>query len=323
MSKRIAISSMWQAPMQEELLAKIRAVAPDYELLDISPQAQPTDAQLAECEILFGSAQSQVRQKMTNLKWIHTQSAGVDGILNPTNNLPEHILLTNSSGAYGISIGEHMLMVTLMLLRNAAAYVLLQQDRGWQRIGVAENLYNCRVAVIGLGDIGGRYAYLCHSMGASVCGVVRTPRAEKPPYVSELFTTVDIGKAVHDADIVALALPGTVDTYGILSRELFAKMKKGALIVNVGRGNAIDQGALIEFLQNRHLGGAALDVTTPEPLPPDNPLWDIPNVIITPHISNGGRYNTTGLIVEKFVRYLGDYIAGRPFERVVDRDAGY
>jgi len=210
-----------------------------------------------------------------------------------------------------------------MLLRNAAAYVALQKERGWQRLGLAENMYNCRVTVIGMGDIGGRYAYLCHAMGASVCGVVRSPRADKPEYVDELFTTDGIDEAIQNADIVALALPGTGETSGILSRERFALMKKGTLVVNVGRGSAIDQDALVEFLQNGHLGGAALDVTTPEPLPAGHPLWDIPNVVITPHISNGGRGNTTGFIVEKFVRYLKDYQEGRPFARVVDRKAGY
>jgi len=319
MSKKIAISGMW--PLPEELLAKIRAAAPGYELLEIP--AQPTDAQLAECEILFGSVSQQIMQKMSNLKWVHTQTAGVDGLLKQENTLPESILLTNSSGAYGVSIGEHMLLVTLMLLRNAAAYVMQQKEHGWQRLGLAGNMYNCRVAVIGMGDIGGRYAYLCHTMGASVCGVVRNSRAEKPPYIDELFTTGGIDEAIQDADIVALALPGTNETAGILSHQRFAKMKKSALVVNVGRGSAIDQDALVEFLQNGHLGGAALDVTTPEPLPAGHPLWDIPNVVITPHISNGGRGNTTGFIVEKFVRYLKDYQEGRPFARVVDRKAGY
>ena len=138
-----------------------------------------------------------------------------------------------------------------------------------------------------------------------------------------LFTTNHIDEAIKDADIVALALPGTGETTGILSRKRLSGMKEGAIIVNIGRGSAIDQDALIELLQNGHIGGAALDVTTPEPLPPNNPLWDIPNVLITPHISHGGRDNVSGLIIDKFIRYLDDYVNGRPFQRVIDRNTGY
>jgi len=237
--------------------------------------------------------------------------------------LSKDILLTNSSGAYGISIAEYMLTTTLMLLRNASGYLTQQRQHVWKSLGAARNLHNCNVTVVGMGDIGGRYAQLCHAMGAQVSGVVRTMRAEKPQYIDKLYTTCQLGEALQNADIVALALPGTGETTGILSRKHLESMKKGALVINIGRGSAIDQDALIELLQNEHIGGAALDVTTPEPLPPESPLWDMPNVIITPHISHGGSDNTSALIVEKFVRYLKDYVSGRPFERVVNRVLGY
>ena len=318
-NKKIAISSFW--PLPPEVLAKIQAAAPEYELLDLS--TKPTGGQLLDCEILFGNAHAEIVRKMPNLKWVHAQTAGVEGYVSPEMGLSENILLTNSSGAYGISIAEYMLTVTLMLLRNASGYIAQQKEHVWKALGRAHNLYGCNVTVIGMGDIGGRYAYLCHAMGATVSGVVRSQRAGKPEYISKLFTTGQVDEAIQDADIVALALPGTGETAGILSRQRLANMKKGALIVNVGRGSAIDQDALIELLASGHLGGAGLDVTTPEPLPRDNPLWDMPNVIITPHTSHGGRDNTSELVVGKFVRYLKDYLAGRPFERVVDRKAGY
>ncbi|MCL2527627.1 MAG: D-2-hydroxyacid dehydrogenase [Defluviitaleaceae bacterium] len=320
MKKIIAISSFW--PLPEELLAKISAAAPDYELLDLS--TNPTDEQLAECEILFGNAKADIISKMPNLKWVHAQTAGVESFLNPANPLPKDIALTNSSGAYGIAIGEHMLNFTMMLLRNSAGYLSQQRQHIWRGItATARNLYNRNVTVIGLGDIGGRYAMLCHALGANVSGVVRTPRSSKPEYINTLYTTDQIEDAIKDADIVALALPGTGETAGILSRQRLAAMKKGVIIVNIGRGSAIDQAALVELLQSGHIGGAGLDVTTPEPLPQDSPLWDMENVIITPHVSHGGRDNTSGLVVDKFVRYLKDYLAGRGFERVIDRKAGY
>ena len=316
---KIAISS--PGVFSHEFKAKISKIAPDYELLDLT--TQPTDALLAECEILFGNVQKQVVQKMTNLKWVHAQTAGVDIYIGSEPKLPESIQLTNSTGAFGVSIGEHMLTVTLMLLRNAGGYLTQQKEHIWKWLDTSFNIYRRRITVVGMGDIGGRYAYLCNSMGATVNGVVRNLRAEKPSYVSELFIAENIDDAIQNADVVALALPGTGETTGILSRQRLANMKKGAFVVNVGRGSAIDQEALIELLQNGHLGGAALDVTIPEPLPQDNPLWDMPNVIITPHVSHGGRDNTAEFIAGKFLRYLEDYIAGRPFERIVDRVAGY
>ena len=314
--RKLAISSFW--PLQAELTAKIAATAPGYDLLDLS--TNPTDEQLAECEILFGNVKADIISKMPNLKWVHSQTAGVEIYLDPP--LPSDIMLTNSSGAYGITIAEHMLLFTLMLLRNSGVSFSQQCEHVWKSY-TSRNLYNLKVTVVGLGDIGGRYAMLCHTMGAAVNGVVRSPRSNKPQYVDNLFTSGQLDEAIRDADIVALALPGTGETAGILSRERLEGMKKGALIINVGRGSAIDQDALIELLQSRHIGGAALDVTSPEPLPPTSPLWDMPNVIITPHVSNGGHDNITKFVIDVFVRNLTDYLNGRPFGRTVDRSAGY
>ena len=317
--KKIAITSYW--PLPAELLAKISVAAPQYELLDLA--ASPTDKQLADCEILFGNAGATTVRRMPNVKWIHAQTAGVESYLDPNMGLSDEVLLTNSSGAYGIPIAEHMLTFSLMLLRNAGTYLSQQREHIWRNAGTVRCMRNCQVTVVGLGDIGGRYAYLCNAMGAMVNGVVRSPRVNIPSYVEKLYTVEHLDEAIQHADIVALALPGTSETTGLLSRERLLNMKKGALVINIGRGSAIDQNALIELLQSGHIGGAALDVTTPEPLPAENPLWDMSNVIITPHISHGGRENTSDFVVDKFVRYLKDYINGRAFERVVDRGAGY
>jgi len=319
--KKITLVNLW--PLPEVLKEKIRAaVAGKYEVIDIYDN--PSDEQLAGCEIVFGNAKPDIIAKMPVLKWVHAQTAGVDIYLGSTPRLSNDILLTNSTGAYGVPIAEHMLTYTLMLLRHSHEYIAQQQEKKWGFIGkTGPTLYGRRVTVVGMGDIGGRYAELCHAMGANVCGVVRSPRTQAPLYVDRLYTTAQIDEALQDADIVALALPGTGETVGILSHERLCNMKKGALIVNVGRGTAIDQDALIKQLQNGHLGGAALDVTTPEPLPQDSPLWELPNVLITPHVSHGGRDNTNEVIVDKFLRYFNDYIAGREFERLVNRDIGY
>ena len=155
-------------------------------------------------------------------------------------------------------------------------------------------------------------------------GVVRTSRAEKPDYVETLFTVNELDEAITGADVVALCLPGTDETTHIIDKTRMMRMKTGAFILNIGRGSAIEQEALIELLENGYLGGAGLDVTTPEPLPADSKLWNMSNVILTPHISGGESMEyTLDLIVDKFARYLQDYAAGQPFTRIVDKALGY
>ena len=133
-----------------------------------------------------------------------------------------------------------------------------------------------------------------------------------------------LDEAIAGADAVALCLPGTDETAHIIDKPRMMRMKPGVFILNIGRGSAIEQEALIELLENGHLGGAGLDVTTPEPLPINSKLWDMPNVILTPHVSGGASMeHTLDLIVSKFARYLRDYAAGQPFTRVVDKVLGY
>jgi len=303
-------------------LARIRDAAGSagFELVDLSASRDAA----AECEIIFGWADAELISAAKRLRWLHTQSAGVDQYLRPEFNLPRDVILTNSSGAYGVGISEHLLTVTLMLLRRMGEYGRLQYESRWQDLGGVRALCQCLVTVVGLGDIGGSYARRVHALGARVRGVVRSARAEKPQYAEELFTVDKIDEALGGADIVALCLPGTDETKGLFSGARLRRLKRGALILNIGRGSAIDQDALIELLQCGRLGGAGLDVTTPEPLPADSKLWGMPNVILTPHVSGGASLELTqDLIADKFVRYLGDYIAGRAFERTVDRDAGY
>jgi len=183
--KKIAVSSFW--PLPSEFAAKIAAVAPAHDLLDLS--VNPSDKELAQCEIIFGNVKADIIKKMPKLKWVHAQTAGVDMYLNPKAALSKDIILTNSSGAYGISIAEHMLNFTLQLLRNSAGYLSQQREHIWKSLGTARNIYDCNVTVIGMGDIGGRYAQLCHFMGAKVRGVVRSTRSSPPQYVEKLFTT--------------------------------------------------------------------------------------------------------------------------------------
>jgi len=315
--KKLAVTF---AALTDERLEKIKNTAVGYEVIEMNSD----DSRITECEIIFGGIKPALLKEATNLKWIHTQFAGVDSLLNPEVNFPEDVILTHSSGTYGIAISEYLLTLTLMLMRRNLEYAKLQFQNTWKPLGTVKCIYGSKVCVVGLGDIGENYAKRCKHLGATVTGVVRTPRKTLPDSVDKLYTINQLDEAIADADVVALCLPGTNETVGLFNEARFNKMKPGALILNIGRGSAIDTPALIATLESGQIGGAGLDVTDPEPLPADSTLWQMDNVIITPHVS--GNYSlelTNDLIVDKFTRYLQDYLAGREFERIVDKQLGY
>lgn len=315
--KKLAVTF---SPLTNERLEKIKNAAVGYEVIPM----KSGDPRNTECEIIFGAISPRLLPEAAHLKWLHTQSAGVDYLLKPEINFPKEVILTHSSGTYGIAISEYLLTVTLMLLRRNLEYAKLQFDHTWQPLGVVKCIYGSHICVVGLGDIGQNYAKRCQALGATVSGVVRTPRKVLPDGVDELYTINQLDDAIATADVVALCLPGTSETAGLFNATRLNKMKQGALLLNIGRGTAVDTEALIHALKSGQLGGAGLDVTDPEPLPSDSTLWQMDNVIITPHISGNQTLELTNdLIVDKFVKYLQDYILGRPFERVVDQVLGY
>ena len=301
-------------------LEKIESVAPEYEVVQLDPK----DESIPQCEIVFGWMSLEMIHQSTALKWLHTSFSGVDSLLKPESNFPKDVVLTNSAGTYGIAISEYLITTTLMLMRKNMAYAKLQFQNTWQPLGTMKAIYGSHICVVGLGDIGENYAQRCGALGAKVSGVVRQVRTTKPDAVDQLYTIDQLDEAIQDADVVALCLPSTSETIGLFDEARLNQMKPGAIILNVGRGTAIDTESLIAALESGHIGGAGLDVTEPEPLPADSPLWQMDNVVITPHISaNQSEALTSQLIVDKFVRYLQDYVAGRRFERVVDKEAGY
>ncbi|MBR3125825.1 MAG: D-2-hydroxyacid dehydrogenase, partial [Mogibacterium sp.] len=176
---------------------------------------------------------------------------------------------------------------------------------------------------IGMGDIGTAFAKQMRALGAYVIGVRRS-RKPMPAVFSEQFTIDQLDEVLPRADVVAMVIPGSDATRKIMNTERFALMKDGSYLINVGRGISVDTDALIDALRSGKLAGAALDVTDPEPLPKDNALWDMDNVIITPHAA--GNYLLEGTlerVVEILTENLGNYLNGRPLRNIVDRELGY
>jgi phosphoglycerate dehydrogenase-like enzyme len=265
------------------------------------------DDVLADVNVAFFSI-----MKSTNVKWLHTFSAGVDSPFF-IQLMENGVRLSNSSGATASPIAQTAILYMLALSRNARAWFRHQDKREWQRHSFDE-LDGSRLAVIGLGPIGLEIARLGVALNMEVEGIRRTPQGNEP---CPTYGFDALNEVLGRADWVACALPLTPDTKDLFDDERFAAFKAGARFINVGRGELVSEPALIAALQSGHLAGAGLDVFATEPLPEDSPLWNFDNVIVTPHSS--GASSTSGLRAEKiFVENLRRYINGEPLRNEVN-----
>lgn len=318
---RIAIGDV---PFSQEQIAELERIAraAGCEVQRLSPDAPLSPEALRGFEVLLGFFPGNVLKGLEGLRWMQTPTAGIDfvsGALDPASG----VVVTNSSGAYGVAIAEYLMMGVLMLYRQMPAYMNNQRAHAWREEGPSRTIAGALVTVLGLGDLGRSFALRMRSMGAVVRGVRRSA-GEKPDFVDALYPVSALADAVDGADIVAICLPGTQETHGLVSEAVLSRMKQDALLLNAGRGAIIDEPALIRALQTKKLGGAVLDVMQVEPLPPDSPLWDMDNVILTPHIS--GRTEDPAcarIIYEIFLGNLERFLSGRPLTHVVDLARGY
>lgn len=273
-------------------------------------------------QVILGNVPATMLHGSPALEWLQTNSAGVEAYIRP-GVLAGDTLLTNATGAYGLAIAEHMLGMLLELFKKLELYRDAQKSGAWQSQGAVKAVYGSTVLVLGMGDIGGEFAARCKALGAKVIGVRRSPRP-CPEYADEVHLLEDLDSLLPQADVVAVTLPGTDATRGLMSRERLAKMKEGAVLLNVGRGFIVDTEALCDALERGHLSGAGVDVTDPEPLPPTHRLWNIPTAVVTPHIS--GFYHlreTHERIVGIFLENLRHFQAGEPLRNLVDFATGY
>ena len=292
----------------------------EFRFTEDRDSAQKEDALWAD--IILGQVKPEWLAECSRLKWLQTGSAGVEHFLKP-GTLPQSVILTNSTGAYGLAIAECMLGMLLSIQKKLALYRDEQNRHKWKPLGSVTSIYGSTVLVLGMGDIGGEFAMRCKAMGAHVIGV-RRQNADKPEYADELYLTEELDKLLPRADVVAVTMPGTKETRGMISRQRIQAMKDGAILLNVGRGYIVDTDALCDALESGKLMGAGLDVTDPEPLPENHPLWAMPDAVITPHVS--GNYSleeTYNRIMKIFIENLGRYYRGEELMNIVDREAGY
>lgn len=309
-------------PLNERQKEKLREAAPGHTFL-FRGQAAATAEELRDADIILGNLQSPDRLKLCeNLKWIQLNNAGTEGYCEP-GVLPEGALLANATGAYGLAISEHMIGCLFELRKKLSLYYRNQLSHEWKSEGFVDVVEGSRVLIVGFGDIGSSFGKKMAALGCHVAGI-RRRAAEKPDWLEELCGMEELDRLLVWADVVALCLPGNAFTWHTLNRERIALLKRNAVVINVGRGSAIDIDALCEALYAGRIAGVALDVTDPEPLPASHPLWDAPNTVLTPHISGGFALpETLERIVELFARNLRRCLNGEPLENLVDLTTGY
>lgn len=278
---------------------------------------------IGDYEVIFGHPAPDMLRQAARLRWLCSDHAGVERYLDERLWPRPDCLLSNGSGAYGPTISEHILMVLLMLLRRMPEYEEDLSRRQWTYHAPIRSIIGSHIVVLGTGDIGSNTARRLKALGASVTGVCRSGKSGEPAF-DRVLPTAELDSVLPTADALVMALPSTPETVGILSRERISLLPEHAYVVNVGRGSAIDQQALGDALRAGKLAGAALDVMTPEPLPTDDPLWDCPNIIITPHVSGNMSLGLTcDIDVDMFCADLERYAAGKPLYNLVDRIRGY
>lgn len=307
-------------------LTELQALAPNMtflvglspaEALAHAPEIDAADAHTLDADLLAAAP---------NLRWVQSWSAGVDSYLKIAGLRDnDRIVMTNMQGVHGPAIAEHVLATLLSLTRRLPQLAAAQRAGTWDWAASdgATTLAGRTMFVVGMGGIGSQVASRAHAFEMRVLATVRHPaRHKKPGYVAELGGAADLDRFLAQAEVVVVTLPLTVETRGLFDSSKFALMPSGSWFVNIGRGPIVDTAALVSALQTGHLAGACLDVTDPEPLPGDSPLWQMDNVIVTPHVAS--RAALTGarrwaIIKENMRRFA----AGEELINVVDKKIGY
>jgi phosphoglycerate dehydrogenase-like enzyme len=323
MSRNICI---YQDFLTDDHKAQIKTTAtetgfvPHFFTLD---QFEEAKACLQTCEVLYAHDPELLRSAPATLKWYCCSFAGVDPYCkDPSIFANPDCLLTNSN-VYGVTIAEHVVMVTLMLLRRMPEYEEVVRGRGWANQLPIRSIRSNEFTILGVGNIGVNVAERLRGMGAAK--IVGLSRSGKPnPAFDAVYPISQLDEILPDTKILVMALPGTAETTHILNRERIARLAPDAYVINVGRGTAVEQEPLMEALNSGKLSGAALDVMDPEPLPQDHPLWTTKNLIITPHVSGNMTLGyTCDQNVASFCADLRNYAAGKPLNALVDRKRGY
>jgi phosphoglycerate dehydrogenase-like enzyme len=261
-------------------------------------------------------------ERSPKLKWVQFISAGVESV-REASTLGSDVLVTNASGCHAIPIAEHVLGFMLMLAKQTRRYLASQQAKNWDRF-FPEELGGKTMGIVGLGSIGREVARIAKALRMKVLATRRstTKRESGVEGVDDIYPASELTLMFPECDYVVVSVPLTPETTKMIGERELRAMKPSAYFINIARGKVVDQPILIKALKEGWIAGAAIDVTDPEPLPPESELWDVPNLIITAHIA-GGTYGTGYRAVQLFRDNLKRYLAGEKLVNIIDRARGY
>ena len=335
--KPIRESAYWQKPRRIVVVmeARQRESRPDavewlqqvagYAEFVVAPSRKAAASLLDGADVLLGYCTHETLDNGKDLRYILNYSAGVDRCMSSPLIRERDLLVTNMQRIYGPGIAEHAIGMMYTLTRKLHVFHDRQREQKWDRSAVKRTqlweVQGRTMLVVGLGGIGTQIARRANALGMRVIATRNSSR-QGPDFVDYVGLSHELAELAGQADVVVNATPLTAATTGLFDRKIFAKMKPGAYFINVGRGKSVVTGDLIEALNAGHLGGAALDVQDPEPLPPGHPLWNARNIIITPHISAGSeaQMERFWLVVRENLRR---YTHGERMLNVVDIKRGY
>jgi phosphoglycerate dehydrogenase-like enzyme len=283
---------------------------------------------IADADIVFGwnyfSDPGMLRQALPHarsLSWIQTAGVGIERLLFPEL-VESDIILTNGAGVYESTLAEYAVMLMLLFAKDVVTTIDDQRAHRWRFRGPKnDTLLGRTLLVVGAGGIGraiGRYG---RALGMRSIGVARTARSGEPDFEA-IHSLAELPRLIPSTDYLVLIVPLTAETRGMIGADVLREMKPTAHLINLGRGELVDEAALLAALRDREIAGAALDVFSKEPLPGDSPLWDTEHVVVSPHIA-GDTSNTPERFVEIFLDNLDRWIHGRALMNVVDKELGW
>jgi phosphoglycerate dehydrogenase-like enzyme len=314
---RLPMRLLTRHGLPKETIQRIAAISAQ---ITVAPRARDEQwsNELPQADAVFGSLSGDEVAAAKNLRWVQYNAAGVEHVLSPQL-VASDVQLTNARGCHAAQIAEHVFGLLFGLTRNIGPYAKAPQ----QRVQRPTELRGLTMGIVGLGSIGHETARRAKAMDMHVLAVDEKPmNGESDRIADEVHSPDWLGEMLKRTDVLVIAAPHTPRSEGMIGREQFALLKPSALLINVSRGKLVKTDALVAALTEKRIAGAGLDVTDPEPLPPDHPLFDQPNVIVTPHIAGQSQFTeqrVQDVLVENVRRYAG----GLPLINLVDKHMGY
>lgn len=327
------VNILVSTPIGEENLNHITAVSQRIKVQDIwdlsradyksdSSAKDKLDIELADAEIVYGlRLPRDLIVRAPKLKWVQVMSAGVDRFLD-SDFRRSPVILTNVSGIHATPISEFVMEQMLMFAKNAPFCFEQKQKKHWQHYAPSV-LRGKTVGIVGLGNIGKEVARLSQAFGMRVVATRRsTPRTQRARNVDLMLPRQELPRLLAESDYVVITLPYTHETHNLFGETELRAMKPSAYLVNIGRGGIVDEDVLVRALSENWIAGAGLDVFATEPLPPESKLWELPNLLFSPHVS-GDMEDYIGHATEVFCKNLKRYLEGKRLFNMVDKQRGY